>query len=132
MSQNSDERQPYPLRLPSYRSLHQGRYHPYPTFNREQGSSSQGDYEFEMQDYYLPITAQEAGSSTQASDPPPAAAEQTEPDLTNLAIVVGQLEPGATPANAAAPRTYVDIVIAFASAMRRRALAGATGASPRS
>ena len=40
MSQNpqDNQNQPYPLRLPNYRFLHQGRYHPYPTFNRQQGA----------------------------------------------------------------------------------------------
>jgi hypothetical protein len=40
MSQNPQDNQSYPLRLPNYRSLHQGRYHPYPTFNRQQGAFS--------------------------------------------------------------------------------------------
>ena len=39
MSQNPQDRQSYPLRLPNYRFLHQGRYHPYPTFNRQQGAT---------------------------------------------------------------------------------------------
>ena len=41
MSQDPQDtaNQPYPLRLPNYRFLHQGRYHPYPTFNRQQGAS---------------------------------------------------------------------------------------------
>ena len=40
MSQNpqDNQNQSYPLRLPNYRFLHQGRYHPYPTFNRQQGA----------------------------------------------------------------------------------------------
>jgi hypothetical protein len=47
MSQNPQDNQSYPLRLPNYRFLHQGRYHPYPTFNRQQGASSSetGDVE---------------------------------------------------------------------------------------
>jgi hypothetical protein len=40
MSQNPQDNQSYPLRLPNYRFLHQGRYHPYPTFNRQQGAFS--------------------------------------------------------------------------------------------
>jgi hypothetical protein len=42
MSQDPQDtaNQPYPLRLPNYRSSHQGRYHPYPTFNRQQGTST--------------------------------------------------------------------------------------------
>jgi hypothetical protein len=38
MSQDPKDNQSYPLRLPNYRFLHQGRYHPYPTFNRQQGA----------------------------------------------------------------------------------------------
>jgi len=38
MSQNPQDNQSYPLRLPNYRFLHQGRYHPYPTYNRQQGA----------------------------------------------------------------------------------------------
>jgi len=43
MSQNPQDRptDPPSLRLPNYRFLHQGRYHPYPTFNRQQGATSQ-------------------------------------------------------------------------------------------
>ena len=39
---------PYPLRLPNYRFLHQGRYHPYPTFNRQQGASTDEYDDVEM------------------------------------------------------------------------------------
>ena len=43
MSQNPQDNQSYPLRLPNYRFLHQGRYHPYPTFNRQQGAYTGSD-----------------------------------------------------------------------------------------
>jgi len=42
MSQDPQDNQSYPLRLPNYRFLHQGRYHPYPTFNRQQGALTSG------------------------------------------------------------------------------------------
>ena len=52
MSQDPQDtaNQPYPpsLRLPNYRFLHQGRYHPYPTFNRQQGASTNEYDDVEM------------------------------------------------------------------------------------
>ncbi|KAF8274125.1 hypothetical protein EI94DRAFT_1794759 [Lactarius quietus] len=64
MSENPQDRQSYPLRLPNYRFLHQGRYHPYPTFNRQPGSTSrEDDYVEVMED--PTISTNEAGPSTQ-------------------------------------------------------------------
>ena len=50
MSQNPNpqDNQSYPLRLPNYRFLHQGRYHPYPTFNRQQGTFSSENNDVEI------------------------------------------------------------------------------------
>ena len=50
MSQDPQDtaNQPYPFRLPNYRFLHQGRYHPYPTFNRQQGASTNEYDDVEM------------------------------------------------------------------------------------
>jgi len=50
MSQNPQDKQTSPpsLRLPNYRFLHVGRYHPYPTFNRQQGGTSQEDGDVEV------------------------------------------------------------------------------------
>jgi len=129
MSQDPQDtvNQPYPLRLPNYRFLHQGRYHPYPTFNRQQGTSTNEYDDVEIATSMF-IPPNEPGPSTQNAPSPqsqPAADEPAAVELTNLAIIVDELE-GAT-SGSSAPRDCVDLVVAFASAMRRRALAHRTG-----
>ncbi|KAN0133225.1 hypothetical protein V8E53_008949 [Lactarius tabidus] len=120
MSENPQDMQSYPLRLPNYRSLHQGRYHPYPTFNRQQGSASQ---EFDNVEVMDPtVSTDEAGPSPQQDSPtqPQLAAtnESGDTDLTNLATVVDELQ--SSRPGSATPRDHVSLAVALASAMRRR------------
>jgi len=130
MSQDPKDNQSYPLRLPNYRFLHQGRYHPYPTFNRQQGTFTNEFDDVEIIDT-LPIPPNDAGPSTQQG---PSVTPQSQPattdepadmDLANLAIIVDEL--GGTISGRSAPRDYVHLVVAFASAMRRRASGPRTG-----
>jgi hypothetical protein len=120
MSENPQDLQSYPLRLPNYRSLHQGRYHPYPTFNRQQGSASQEFDNVEVLDPTIPTD--EAGPSAQQDSPtqpqPVAANESGDTDLTNLATVVDELQ-GSRPGSATS-HDYVSLAVALASAMQRR------------
>ncbi|KAI0003641.1 hypothetical protein BJV74DRAFT_881483 [Russula compacta] len=114
MSQNPEDNQPYPLRLPNYRFLHQGRYHPYPTFNRQQGASTHEMDDIEIWDIPT-IPTDEAGPSTQQGPPvtlhsQPAVNEQVDIDLANLAVIVEELE--GTTSERTAPRDSVDLILA--------------------
>jgi len=133
MSQNPQDNQSYPLRLPNYRFLHQGRYHPYPTFNRQQGafSSETDDVEIAEAPIIPTDNSAEAGPSTQqgpsaTSEPQPthAADEQgdAQTDLASLAVVVDEME-GTTSGSSAPRDSGGALVVAFASAMKGRASA---------
>ncbi|KAH9968588.1 hypothetical protein BC827DRAFT_1263113 [Russula dissimulans] len=121
MSQNPQDNLPYPLRLPNYRFLHQGRYHPYPTYNRQQGAVT---HEYDNTEIAVTPTSQtnEAEPSTQqrpALKPQsqPVTDEQAEADLTNPAVIVDEQQ-GAT-SESSAPRDSVDL--ASTEAKERRA-----------
>lgn len=131
MSQNPQDNQSYPLRLPNYRFLHQGRYHPYPTFNRQGGLSSEAeDVEIAEAPIISTDNSAEARPSTQqgpsaTSEPRPvyAADEQgdTQTDLANLAVIVDEMK--GTTSESSAPRDNGALVVAFASALKGRASA---------
>jgi len=122
MSQNPQDNLPYPLRLPNYRFLHQGRYHPYPTYNRQQGAVTHENHNAEIADNPTTQT-NEAEPSTQQRPPAPQSQpvtdKQVEADLTNPAVIVDEQQ-GAT-SESSAPRDSVDLVVASTEAKERRA-----------
>ncbi|KAI0308173.1 hypothetical protein B0F90DRAFT_1813484 [Multifurca ochricompacta] len=122
MSQNLQDQQTYPFRLPSYRFLHQGRYHPYPTFNRQQGASTQDVGDIEVTD--APVFPIDEVEETAQRDHLRSENGQLDADLANLAALVEELE--GTASGSTAPRGYIDLVVAFASAIRRRASTSGT------
>jgi hypothetical protein len=82
MSQNPQDRQPYPLRLPNYRFLHQGRYHPYPTFNRQQGATVTSQ---EVDDVEVMVGAMCHALDLSPSPSPPASSKEDPNIPTNEA-----------------------------------------------
>jgi len=125
MSQNPqpEDRQTYPLRLPNYRFLHQGRYHPYPTFNRQQGATSQEVGNEVVEDPDIPTN--EAGLAAQQDSPTQTqlaatnANESADTDLANLATVVDELQ-GSRPGGDTSRDENDSVAVAFASEKQRR------------
>ncbi|KAH9982861.1 hypothetical protein BGW80DRAFT_1453672 [Lactifluus volemus] len=117
MSQNSQDNQSYPLRLPNYRFLHQGRFHPYPTFNRPQGTSAQEIDDIEITDASATLAGEvEPSAPTQdgpASQSQQANNEQGDADLANLAAVVDELQGTASERNTRRDETNIIVECFF-------------------
>jgi len=111
MSQNPQDNQSYPLRLPNYRFLHQGRYHPYPAYNRQQGAVTHENDIMETTDIPTNQT-NEAGPSTQPRPAPQSQPVTDEKAGADLAVIVDE-QKGAT-SESSAPRDSVDLASAAA------------------